>query len=225
MKTPWRSDGDRNHDDVLVSDRALAADLSVSSGPFLSPRQGMNSESPDHPPRILPCPSISNHCPPIHSMIPPLQPLKDIPVQHDARRMDPNPLKQGVLTHGTLGVGSVTRGMVRQRAMELAVIDGRLAQDTSKLDWEEARLELTGRVRSDPQATAVDSLAESGDWDPVPASTGGRVPVAPGEDEDEEGRSDQERLVEEGLAGADFDHRLQAAESENRQTAKSDLGN
>ncbi len=158
-------------------------------------------------------------------MIPQLHPLKEIPVPHEVRRMDPNPLKQGVITHGSLGLGAVTRGMVRQRAMELAVMDGRPAQETSKSDWEEARLELTGRVRSDPQAIAVESLAESGDWDPVPASTGGRVPVAPGEDEDEEGRSDQERLVEEGLADADLDHRLQAAEWENGQTTKSGLGN
>lgn len=158
-------------------------------------------------------------------MIPPLQPLKDIPVQHEVRRMEPNPLKQGVFSHGALGLGAVTRGMVRQRAVELAVMDGRPAQETSKSDWEEARLELTGQVRPDPQTNAVESLAESGDWDPVPASTGGRVPVAPGEDEDEDGRSDQERLVEEGLAGADLDHRLQAAEWENRQSTKSGLAN
>jgi len=129
------------------------------------------------------------------------------------------------MTHGSLGLGAVTRDMVRQRAMELAVMDGRPARETSKSDWEEATVELTGRVRPDPQAIAVESLAASGDWDPVPASTGERVPVAPGEDEDAEGRSDQERLVEEGLAGADLDHRLQAAEWQNGQSTISGQGN
>jgi hypothetical protein len=35
--------------------------------------------------------------------------------------------------------------------------------------------------------------------------------VAPGEDEDEEGRSDNERLVEEGIEGAEHDQMRQAA--------------
>jgi hypothetical protein len=37
------------------------------------------------------------------------------------------------------------------------------------------------------------------------------VPGAPSSDEDDEGRSDNERLVDEGLAGAELDQSLQAA--------------
>jgi len=47
-------------------------------------------------------------------------------------------------------------------------------------------------------------------WDPVPGSTGQKVPVSGSEDEDDEGRSDNEQLVEEGAAGAELDRMLQA---------------
>jgi hypothetical protein len=36
------------------------------------------------------------------------------------------------------------------------------------------------------------------------------VPVASSDDEDDEGRSDNERLVDEGIAGAEHDQRRQA---------------
>ena len=36
--------------------------------------------------------------------------------------MKTNPLKQGALTENSAGIGTVTRKMVRERAVELAVI-------------------------------------------------------------------------------------------------------
>jgi hypothetical protein len=101
--------------------------------------------------------------------------------------------------------------MVRERAVELAAINGRSAQETSKSDRQEAKRDLTGEPDTDPQAAALESLPESERWDPVPGSTGHKIPVASGEDEDDEGRSDNERLVEEGVAGAEHDQMLQAA--------------
>ena len=44
----------------------------------------------------------------------------------------------------------------------------------------------------------------------MPGSTGHKVPAAPSEDEDEEGRSDNERLVEEGVAEAEIDQMSQS---------------
>ena len=44
--------------------------------------------------------------------------------------------------------GIVTRGMMRNRAVELAVMDGRLPQDASKADWEDAKRELVGGPES-----------------------------------------------------------------------------
>ena len=106
--------------------------------------------------------------------------------------MNTNPLKDGVLTDNSAGIGTVTPKLVRQRAAELAVIDGRSEQDVSKSECEEARRELTGEPDMDPQEAAFESAPESERWDPVPGSTGHKVPAAPSEDEDEEGRSDKE---------------------------------
>ena len=125
--------------------------------------------------------------------------------------MESNPLKDGRLTENSIGIGTVTRKMVRERAVELAVMDGRPAASATKSDWEQAKRELTGAPGLDPQEQLLESVPESEDWDPVPGTTGGKVPAAPGEDEDGEGRSDNERLVEEGMAGAEHEQSLAAA--------------
>jgi hypothetical protein len=124
--------------------------------------------------------------------------------------MNTNPLKEGALTENSAGIGTVTRKMVRQRAVELAVINGRSTQEVSTSDWEQAQLELTGNSGKGSNEAALESAPESERWDPVPGSPGGKVPVAAGEDEDAEGRSDNERLVDEGMAGAEHDQTRQA---------------
>ena len=125
--------------------------------------------------------------------------------------MKTNPLKDGVLTENSAGLGTVTRKMVRGRAIELAVINGRSAQEASKSDWEQAKRELTGEPDTDPKEVILESAPESERWDPVPGSSGHKMPAAPSADEDEEGRSDNERLVDEGIAGAELDQTRQAA--------------
>ena len=125
--------------------------------------------------------------------------------------MKKNPLKDGALTENSAGIGPVTPKMVMGRADELAIIDGRWLHRASKSETEQARRELTGETDMDPEETALESVTESERWDPVPGSAGHKMPVAPSEDEDEEGRSDNERLVEEGVEEAERDHMLQAA--------------
>lgn len=125
--------------------------------------------------------------------------------------MKTNPLKQGMLTENSAGLGTVTRKLLRERAVELAVINGRAATEVSKADWEQARRELTGETDRDAKQAILESAPESERWDPVPGSTGHKVAAAPSADEDEEGRSDQERLVEEGVAGAEHDQMRQAS--------------
>lgn len=115
------------------------------------------------------------------------------------------------MTENSAGIGTVTREMVRERAAELAVINGRSAQEVSKADWEQAKRELTGDSDTDSNEITLESAPESERWDPVHGSTGHKVPVAPSEDEDDEGRSDNERLVDEGMGGAEHDQRRQAA--------------
>jgi hypothetical protein len=125
--------------------------------------------------------------------------------------MKKNPLKEGALTENSAGIGTVTRKMVRERAVELAAINGRLAHEASKSDWEQARRELTGNSDVDSKEGVLESAPESERWDPIHGSTGHKMPIAPSEDEDEEGRSDNERLVDEGIGEAEHDQRRQAA--------------
>ena len=128
--------------------------------------------------------------------------------------MKANPLKEGALTENSAGIGTVTRKMVRERASELAVINGRSAQEVSKSDWEQAQRELTGEPDADPKESVLESAPESERWNPVPGSTGHKVPVAASEDEDNEGRSDNEKLVEEGITEAEHDQMRQASQKQ-----------
>ena len=123
--------------------------------------------------------------------------------------MNKNPLKQGILTENSAGIGTVTRKMVRERAVELAVINGRAARDVSKSDWEQAKRDLA--VETAPKKAASESAAVRERWDPVPGSSGYKVHVPSGDDEDDEGRSDTERMVERGVANAGREQMLEAA--------------
>lgn len=133
--------------------------------------------------------------------------------------METNPVKAGLLTENSAGVGTVSRKMVRDRAIEFAVIDGRSPNEVSKLDWEQAKRELTGAPAADQQELALESAPEAARWDPVPGFTGQMAPVTGSEDEDEEGQSDQTRLTQEGMAGAEHDLLRQSARAANQPAA------
>lgn len=139
--------------------------------------------------------------------------------------MEKNPLNKGIISENFIGIGSVSPEMVRARAIELAVINGRSAQDMSSVDWEDAIRELTGGQEMDPQLIWLESLSEEERWDPVPVSTGFQVPDSPPEDEDDEGRSEDAQLAEQGVAEAEHDQMLQAAlktMKEDRLTGQGD---
>ena len=114
------------------------------------------------------------------------------------------------LTGNSTGLGAVTRQMVRERAFELAIINGRSAQDATKSDWDQAMLELAGASDMDPKAAVLEAAPESEHWDPVPGSTGRKIPVTASADEDEDGRSYNEQMVEIGVAGAEHDQMRRA---------------
>ena len=100
--------------------------------------------------------------------------------------MKTNPLKDGVISENSGGVGTATSEMVRARAAELAVIDGLLSSAATKSHFAQAKRELTGEPDMDPKDAILESAPESERWDPVPGSTGHKARVAPSEDEDEE---------------------------------------
>jgi hypothetical protein len=132
--------------------------------------------------------------------------------------MTRNPLKDGNISENSVGIGTVTPKMMRSRALELEIINGSWLHHVSASDVEEARQQLTGEPGMLPPEAALDWAPDSERWDPVPGSTGHKVRVAPSDDEDEEGRSDNEKLTEEGVAGAEHDQMRRAA----RAAAKTD---
>src|SRR5205085_11363623 len=69
--------------------------------------------------------------------------------------MNPRDLSQGKMTiHGT-GIGSITDDEIRERAAELASINGRGGEGVTEDDLQQAREELLGRNL--PEATTDDS--------------------------------------------------------------------
>ena len=112
--------------------------------------------------------------------------------------MNKNPLNKGVLTENAIGIGTVTPEMVEARARELAVIAGRVPPQPSRVDYEQAKRELTSGPDINIQEAVVESIPESERWEPVPGSSGLHAPESFGEDEDSEGQSESAQLVEEG---------------------------
>jgi hypothetical protein len=70
--------------------------------------------------------------------------------------MKTNLQKEEALTENAAGIGWVTREMMREGAVELAVSNGRSAQDVWKSDWEQAseRLVQQGIARGEQQRYA-----------------------------------------------------------------------
>jgi hypothetical protein len=122
-----------------------------------------------------------------------------------------NLLKEGHLTENGAGIGTVTRRMVRERAVELALIGGRTAAEVNPSDWDQAKRELTGGSEIESNDAILQAAPESERWDPVPGSTGHKAQESGSDDEDDDGRSDSARLVEEGVAEAEHDQMVQAA--------------
>ncbi len=120
---------------------------------------------------------------------------------------------EGRISDHSQGVGTVTWEMVRQRARELAIINGRSTMEVLDSDFELARRELTGEGDISPQEEAIESLPESERWDPVPGSWGRQAPKIPPDDEPTE----QEKLIQEGIEEAEHDQMVRGTEEEARR--------
>ena len=124
--------------------------------------------------------------------------------------------KQYYLTVDSACIITVTRKMVRVRAAELALVIGHSLHEVSKTEWEQAKRELLGAPQTAPEEAVTGSAADSEGWGTIPSSTGHHVTVPSGDEEDAEGRSDVERLVEDGVREAGREQRQaadQAAEN------------
>ena len=89
--------------------------------------------------------------------------------------MKTNLMKEGALTENSAGIGTVTRKMVRERALELAIINGSWLHHASASDFAQAKRQLTGEPDMAAKEAALESAPESERWDPVPGSTGHKV--------------------------------------------------
>jgi len=114
---------------------------------------------------------------------------------------------------------TVTRKMVRERAVELAVRHGRSSMAASGEDWEQAKRQLNGQPEPEPifEGPALESIPAAEGWDPAPPTPGHQLSEPPSEDEDEEGRSNSERLVEKGIENAEEEQMNQAEKAQPKE--------
>lgn len=131
--------------------------------------------------------------------------------------MEKNPLNKGVVSENAEGIGEVTSEMIDARAIELALIAGRVPLRPTGDDFRQARRELMGESERDPREEMLDSLPETDRWNPVPGSTGHQGQESALEDEDEDGLSESAQLVAEGVQEAEHDQMLQASRAALRQ--------
>jgi hypothetical protein len=136
--------------------------------------------------------------------------------------MKTDPSKKAALIILSTGIGTVTRKMVRERATELALINGRSVQEVSVADWEQAKRELTGGSDIDPKEALLEAAPESERWDPLPGSTGHIIPVASIDGEDDDGQSLGEKLIDEGVQEAEHDQMLQSARADEKKNKRGD---
>jgi hypothetical protein len=127
--------------------------------------------------------------------------------------MEENPLTKGSLTSNFSGIGTVTAEMVLKRARELALINGHSPEHVSKSEFEQAKRELTGGEDIDPEEAALEEVAESEPGDSLRGSDGLKARENSDEDEDSEGRSETELIVEGGVSEAEHDQMLKAAKA------------
>jgi hypothetical protein len=124
--------------------------------------------------------------------------------------MKESPLYVGAfMIHGE-GVGTISPEMIGRRAAELAFINARELQETTKADWDEAVRELTGGDELDPKQVLLESAPGSDRWNPIPGSSGHEAMVDFDDGEDKDGRSAEERLFEEAVEEAGHERSLEA---------------
>ncbi|MBK8478817.1 MAG: hypothetical protein IPL39_21795 [Opitutaceae bacterium] len=134
--------------------------------------------------------------------------------------METNPLNHGVLTESGVGIGTVSRKMIRVRAVEIALIHGHPPSEVTKTEWDQAKRELTGGPAISPETALLLSAPEADRWNPVPGSTGHQAPESGSEEADAEGRNQEAQLFAEGVREAAHDQMVQAARTAQKSDAQ-----
>jgi len=132
--------------------------------------------------------------------------------------MSTNHEQAGRFSQHARGLGTVTEKMVRERAAELALANGRPPGQVLDVDIQEARRELTGAETLVPNPTPAEELTEDQRWEPVPASTGKKAPTKEATDE----QTFAEKLVDEGLEDAEQDNVYKATRQSQRRDRRNE---
>ena len=106
------------------------------------------------------------------------------------------------------GLGLPDTEMVRKRAQELALIDGR--QQFNHADWQQAMLELHGRLEPEQEDVYEGVMAP----DEVAGSMGHKVEERPPAEEPENINAE---LISEGMEEAFHDQMLEASDKEKQE--------
>jgi hypothetical protein len=106
------------------------------------------------------------------------------------------------------GLGAASRDTVRQRAREIALINGRPPNHFTEDDFLEAKRELMGATGDGEPGDALERLTR---WDEAPETHG--HPVEKSEPADEQAFDAE--LVEEGLNEAEHDQMVEGAKTHN----------
>ncbi|HEY9509382.1 MAG TPA: hypothetical protein VIV82_05905 [Verrucomicrobiae bacterium] len=127
--------------------------------------------------------------------------------------MKQNRIEEGRFSAHGRGLGTVTEQMVRQRASEIAEINGRSKHNVLSSDLDQARRELQGEERLNPERTAAEVIPEDERWESNTGSTGTKAETLPASDE----QTFAEKLVEEGVADAEHDQEVEATRASLRR--------
>jgi hypothetical protein len=127
--------------------------------------------------------------------------------------MNPNPLPH--IASNSADANPIQRKAMRERAVGIAHADGRSAQDVSKSDWEQARLELTASRDRALKDTPLTGSSESVHQTSLLGATGDKSPVISEDNEDEEGPNIAERFAEECRATARLEQARQTGPKRN----------
>jgi len=131
--------------------------------------------------------------------------------------MDKNPSDNKALTGNLSESDPVPRAMEHERMPALTWGAARVPPQESPAADEKAKRESTRASGADQQEAILDSISEVKQWNPVPGSTGRQIPEPPSEDEDDEGRSESEQLVDRGVEEAERDQIAQAAQAAGKK--------
>jgi hypothetical protein len=113
------------------------------------------------------------------------------------------------------GLGTVTPSMVEQRAREIALINGRPAEDFSENDLEQAQAELTGASALEEQREEEPGARAATLRDVIPGTSGHKV--APKLPSDEQRMAEQ--LVQEGVDEAEHHSMLAGSTRDTNQNS------